>query len=137
MSLSRQPTELLHFFRLYSTRCSLFAPTHAAVKNLQQENISKGVHHVGDIMYDAAIRFGKIARNESKILKQLSVKAYFLATVHRQENTDKQESLAGIINAFDEIATVDCPVILPIHPRTSKMLDRYKIHPRNPCEDQY
>ena len=110
----------------------LFAPTHAAVKNLQQENISEGVHHVGDIMYDAAIRFGKIAQNESKILKQLSVKDFFLATVHRQENTDKQESLSGIINAFDEIATADCPVILPIHPRTSKMLDRYKIHPQNP-----
>ncbi len=110
----------------------LFAPTHAAVKNLQQENMSKGVHHVGDIMYDAAIRFGKIAQHESKILKQLSIKAYFLATVHRQENTDKQESLAGIINAFDEIATADCPVIFPIHPRTTKMLDRYKIHPRNP-----
>lgn len=110
----------------------LFAPTHAAVKNLQQENISKGVHHVGDIMYDAAIRFGKIAQNESKILKQLSVKAFSLATVHRQENTDKQESLACIINAFDEIATANCPVIFPIHPRTIKMLDRYKIHPRNP-----
>ena len=110
----------------------LFAPTHAAVKNLQQENISEGVHHVGDIMYDAAIRFGKIAQHESKILKQLSVKTFFLATVHRQENTDKQESLSGIITAFDEIATPDCPVIFPIHPRTTKMLDRYKIHPRNP-----
>ena len=110
----------------------LFAPTHAAVKNLQQENISEGVHHVGDIMYDAAIRFGKIAQHDSKILKQLSVKAFFLATVHRQENTDKQESLSDIITAFDEIATPDCPVIFPIHPRTRKMLDRYKIHPRNP-----
>ena len=110
----------------------LFAPTHAAVKNLQQENISEGVHHVGDIMYDAAIRFGKIAQHESNILKQLSVKTFFLATVHRQENTDKQESLSDIITAFDEIATPDCPVIFPIHPRTTKMLDRYKIHPRNP-----
>jgi len=110
----------------------LFAPTHAAVKNLQQENISEGVHHVGDIMYDAAIRFGKIAQHESKILKQLSVKTFFLATVHRQENTDKQESLSEIITAFDEIASPDCPVIFPIHPRTTKMLDRYKIHPRNP-----
>jgi UDP-GlcNAc3NAcA epimerase len=111
----------------------LFAPTHTAVKNLKQENISKGVHHVGDIMYDAAIRFGKIARNESKILKQLSVKDFFLATVHRQENTDVRENLEGIFQAFDEIATPDCPVILPIHPRTSKMLERYRIRPRNPA----
>ena len=110
----------------------LFAPTHAAVKNLERENIKKGVHHVGDIMYDAAIRFGKIAQNESKIIKRLSLKAFFLATVHRQENTDKQESLAGIINAFDEIATSGCPVIFPIHPRTTKMMDKFSIHPRNP-----
>jgi UDP-GlcNAc3NAcA epimerase len=110
----------------------LFAPTHAAVKNLTQENISNGVHHVGDIMYDTAIRFGEIARNESNILEQLSVKDFFLATVHRQENTDVMENLEGIIQAFDEIATAECPVIFPIHPRTNKMLERYRIHPRNP-----
>ena len=73
----------------------LFAPTHTAVKNLKQENISKGVH--------------------------------------RQENTDVRENMKGIFQAFDEIASADCPVILPIHPRTSKMLERYKIHPRNPA----
>jgi len=110
----------------------LFAPTYSAVKNLKQENITEGVHHVGDIMNDAAIRFGNIAKNESNILNQLSIDKFFLATVHRQENTDNQECLTGIIKAFDEIATADCPVILPIHPRTIKMLDRYKIHPRNP-----
>ncbi len=110
----------------------LFASTHTAVKNLHQENISSGVHHVGDIMYDAAIRFGSIARDESKILKWLSVKDYFLATVHRQENTDIRENLEGIFQAFDEIASSDCPVILPIHPRTSKMMERYKIQTRNP-----
>jgi UDP-GlcNAc3NAcA epimerase len=110
----------------------LFAPTRAAVKNLHQENIREGVHHVGDIMYDAAIRFGQIAQHESNILKQLSVNDFFLATVHRQENTDNQESFADIIKAFDEIASADCPVIFPIHPRTIKMMDRYKIHPRNP-----
>jgi len=110
----------------------LFAPTHAAVKNLQKENISKGVHHVGDIMYDAAIRFGKVAEHESKILKQLSINKFFLATVHRQENTDNQEHLSDIFDGFDKIASPDCPVIFPIHPRTTKMLDRYKIHPRNP-----
>ena len=110
----------------------LFAPTRAAVKNLQQENITRGVHHVGDIMYDAAIRFRKIAENNSTILKQLSLKDFFLATVHRQENTDLRERLAGIIRAFDEIATADCPVIFPIHPRTTKMMEQFRINPQNP-----
>jgi UDP-GlcNAc3NAcA epimerase len=110
----------------------LFIPTRNAMNNLHRENISEGVHHVGDIMYDAAIRFGKIARQTSKILQQLSIKSFFLATVHRQENTEKKESLEGIVSAFDEIATVDCPVIFPVHPRTTKMLNKYDIHPRNP-----
>jgi UDP-GlcNAc3NAcA epimerase len=110
----------------------LFAPTRMAVSNLQKENITGGVYHVGDIMYDAAIRFGKIARQESNVLRRLSLTSFFLATVHRQENTDDRDSLAGIISAFDEIATGDCPVIFPNHPRTVKMLDRYKIKPQNP-----
>ena len=110
----------------------LFAPTSKAVKNLQHENIINGVFHVGDIMYDAAIRFGKVARNESEILKQLELKEFFLATVHRQENTDIQDHMAGILQAFDEIATTECPVIFPIHPRTGKMMEKYKIQPGNP-----
>jgi UDP-GlcNAc3NAcA epimerase len=110
----------------------LFAPTRMAVSNLKKENITRGVYHVGDIMYDAAIRFGRIARQESNVLRRLSLTSFFLATVHRQENTDERDALAGIIRAFDEIATPGCPVIFPIHPRTAKMLDSYKIDPQNP-----
>jgi UDP-GlcNAc3NAcA epimerase len=110
----------------------LFAPTRMAVKNLEKENITGGVYHTGDIMYDAAIRFGRIAGQESAILRQLALTSFFLATVHRQENTDDSDSLAGIVRAFDEIATAGCPVVFPIHPRTVKMMDRYKIEPQNP-----
>ena len=110
----------------------LFAPTTTAVKNLQQENITKGVCHVGDIMHDAAIRFGNIAEENSAILDNLGIQEYFLATVHRQENTDVREYLESIIRAFDEIATADCPLIFPIHPRTTKMLEHFSVSPQNP-----
>lgn len=33
----------------------LCCPTHTAVHNLTLENIRKGIYHVGDIMYDAAL----------------------------------------------------------------------------------
>ena len=71
-----------------STR--LLCPTHAAVANLAKEGITKGVHHVGDVMYDAALAFGKIAKNESAILNDLNIApgSYLLATVHRAENTE-------------------------------------------------
>ncbi|GAU07619.1 non-hydrolyzing UDP-N-acetylglucosamine 2-epimerase [Desulfoplanes formicivorans] len=102
----------------------LFCPTTTAVKNLANEGITDNVHHVGDVMYDAALVFGEIAEKQSKILCQLSLlpKSYYLATVHRAENTDNFERLKNIFDAFCEIATEDCPIILPLHPRTKKAL---------------
>jgi len=68
----------------------LFCPTTAAVANLKNEGITCGVHLVGDVMYDAALVFGKIAERESTILSDLGLtpKEYLLATVHRPENTE-------------------------------------------------
>jgi UDP-GlcNAc3NAcA epimerase len=75
-------------------------------------------------MYDAALMFGKIADQQSQILDTLHLKpkTYFLATVHRAENTDEPERFKSIFEAFDEIATEDCPIILPLHPRTRAAL---------------
>ena len=39
----------------------LCCPTQTAVQNLTAENIRQGVYQVGDIMYDAALFFSKIA----------------------------------------------------------------------------
>jgi len=44
------------------------------------------------------------------------------ATIHRAENTDDPKRLAGIVAALDEISREICPVVLPLHPRTKKML---------------
>jgi len=104
----------------------LFCPTTTAVENLKNESISQGVHHVGDVMYDAALYFGEIADSQSHILSTLNLtsKGYYLATVHRAENTDDQERLKGIFAAFNEIATEECPIVLPLHPRTRAVLIR-------------
>jgi UDP-GlcNAc3NAcA epimerase len=101
-----------------------FCPTTTAVQNLANEGIIKNVHHVGDVMYDAALEFGALAERQSFILEQLSLtsKAYILATVHRAENTDNPERLTKIFQLFCKIATEDVPVILPIHPRTKNAL---------------
>ena len=108
----------------------LFCPTYAAVRNLKQEGISEGVHHVGDVMYDAALSFGKIAEQNSTILSllQLKAKQFHLCTVHRAENTDNRERLSQIIQALIEIARPECPVILPLHPRTKKCLNALQLY---------
>lgn len=99
----------------------LFCPTHAAVSNLGNEGITHGVHHVGDVMYDAALVFGEIAERKSTILRDLNLEPgkYHVATVHRAENTDDSARLQNIINAFNELKEL---VVLPLHPRTKKIL---------------
>jgi UDP-GlcNAc3NAcA epimerase len=99
----------------------LFCPTQTAVDNLKAEGITKGVKTVGDVMYDAAIHFGKIAAERSKILGELGVepKKYLLATIHRSSNTDDPENLKTLINAFIE---ADQDIIFPVHPRTRKVI---------------
>lgn len=112
----------------------LFCPTHGAVEHLRKEGITEGVSHVGDVMYDAAITFGKIAEQKSSIIRSLGLKekSFRLCTVHRAENTDDAERLTGILSALEEIATAECPVILPLHPRTKLCIERHGIAISNP-----
>ncbi|MDR1601821.1 MAG: UDP-N-acetylglucosamine 2-epimerase (non-hydrolyzing) [Tannerella sp.] len=109
----------------------LFCPTAAAVRNLRQEGICEGVYHVGDVMYDAALAFGRTAQLHSRILASLHLtpKKFYLCTIHRAENTDDGKRLASIIRALADIATADCPVVLPLHPRTRRYLAEYNLLP--------
>ena len=100
----------------------LLCPTVAAVANLTAEGRREGVFLVGDVMYDAALFFGDVARKRSRVLADLGLEvgAYALATCHRAENTDDPARLAQIFAALDHIAH-QFPVVLPLHPRTRKV----------------
>ena len=100
----------------------LFCPTQTAVNNLRKEGITQGVYHVGDVMYDATLYFAEQAQKTSSILQQLQIvsKQYYLATIHRAQTTDNTEKLANILYAFQQIHH---PIILPLHPRTKKVID--------------
>ncbi|MDR0794574.1 MAG: UDP-N-acetylglucosamine 2-epimerase (non-hydrolyzing) [Tannerella sp.] len=117
----------------------LFCPTNAAVQNLKQEGITKGVVHTGDVMYDAALTFGGIAEKTSSILAalQLASKQFYLCTVHRAENTDRPERLSQIMQALNEIARPECPVVLPLHPRTKKQLHTWQLFTSNETEKSF
>ena len=106
----------------------LFCPTETAVKNLAQEGITDGVELVGDVMYAALLNNLQIAECKSTILTRLNLqpKGYFLATVHRPENTDDGRRLQSILVAFQELSAI-YPVIWPVHPRTRKALEGH--HP--------
>jgi UDP-GlcNAc3NAcA epimerase len=118
----RMPEEIN---RILADRVSamLFCPTETAVANLQAEGITKGVHNVGDVMYDVALFYREKARSQSKCLQQLNLPegGFALATCHRAENTDNLERLSGIVSALGRIAE-RLPVVLPLHPRTRKLI---------------
>jgi UDP-N-acetylglucosamine 2-epimerase (non-hydrolysing) len=99
-----------------------FCSTQTAVDNLRKEGINNGVHLVGDVMYDVALKSIATAEKKSKILNsyKLRAKSYYLATVHRQSNTDNTDNLKNILDAF---AALDKPVIFPVHPRTRKAIN--------------
>ncbi len=112
----------------------LFCPTEIAVNNLHGEGFPhvlraatpiqrQIVCNVGDVMYDAARYYADKAQQKSTVLDQLGLDTggFILATVHRAENTDDPERLALILEGFNQVAGM-MPVIMPIHPRTRKML---------------
>jgi len=109
----------------------LFCPTTQSVRNLLKEGIKDGgtqvVKNVGDVMYDSILYYTKIAEKKSTILKRLDLitPKYYLATLHRAENTDGPRRLESILRALDEIGR-NTPVILPLHPRTKKMIKAYR-----------
>jgi UDP-N-acetylglucosamine 2-epimerase len=98
----------------------LFAPTDTAVQNLAAEGITRNVHQVGDVMYDAMIYNASVARNKYD-LKRFGVteNAFFLATIHRAENTDDPVRLRAI---FESLMALNADVVLPLHPRTRNRL---------------
>ncbi len=109
--------------RVLVDHCSdlLFCPTKIAVDNLQKENIVSGVSLTGDVMLDILQECIQIAEKRSTILDKLELRSrdYFLATVHRAENTDDPERLKNIVEALCSIQNV----VFPCHPRTRKCLE--------------
>lgn len=99
----------------------LFCPTPTSVSNLKREGIKKGVHLVGDVMYDSTRQNLAAAEKSSKIMRKLTLaeKGFYLVTIHRAENTDDQDNLEKITRIVTDL---DRKVVFPIHPRTRKRL---------------
>jgi len=95
----------------------LFCPSETAVKNLRKEGITEGVYMPGDIMLDALIFYRTLEHDLSIAVPN----DFYLITLHRTENTDDSARLKSIIEALNDFEEVKG--ILPLHPRTAKMLE--------------
>ncbi len=110
--------------RILTDRISniLFCPTDNAVKNLEDEGYrnftDKKIIKTGDIMLDASLFY---AEKDFEMSYKLP-KKFALCTVHRAENTDNEENLKIIFQSLDRISE-NCPIVLPLHPRTKSKLE--------------
>lgn len=108
----------------------LFCPTDVAVNNLKNENITENVFQVGDVMCDAVRYYSGKMRNlpTNHFFEKLNflygwdkkIEKWYLATMHRAENTDNILKIQMVLDAFEEL---DYPVIFPVHPRIRGFID--------------
>ena len=121
--------------RILTDRISswLFCPTQTAMENLLSEGSAATGQRInsGDVMYDAVLFYKKLA-NPTEWVKSLveKYKKFYLATIHRAENTDNPKRLLEIMMALEEISA-NIPVILPLHPRTKKILEHMDVYMEN------
>jgi UDP-GlcNAc3NAcA epimerase len=116
----------------------LFSPTTTGYSNLLKEGFKENnkapysadnpkIYHCGDVMYDNSLYFAEKAEQKTTILQQLKLQAgqFILATIHRNNNTDEPKRLSALFSAMLKIAEASkINVVLPLHPRTAKLLDK-------------
>ena len=115
----------------------LFAPTHAAFKNLINEGFkpensppysidNPKIYFTGDIMYDNFLFFTDLAgKKKSYFLPQLEIEndKFVLVTIHRDINTDNVSRLESILLTLMELAIENAlTFVMPFHPRTINIL---------------
>jgi len=109
-----------------------FTTTQLACANLRKVGIpNERIFFVGNVMIDTLLanrhRFKSPAvYNELK----LQDRNYLVITMHRPANVDEIEKLRAFIDAITQNAR-GLPVIFPVHPRTSKVLNEANIKADN------
>jgi len=89
-------------------------------RNLYNEGIPfDKIFLVGDPMIDNLLYY-------SKERKKSTDEKHILAEIHRPANVDNEENLKNIIIALSQLSE-SFHVIFPMHPRTEKMIDKFKL----------
>ncbi|TFD50799.1 UDP-N-acetylglucosamine 2-epimerase (non-hydrolyzing) [Cryobacterium frigoriphilum] len=91
------------------------APSEVALAHLRREGLGSRSVLIGDVMTDVLYRV-RDQQHLTPVALPLGVepKHYYLATIHRPDNTDSAERLRAIV---DGLAHLDHPVLLAVHPR--------------------
>ena len=114
------------------TSTMYFIPTEESAINLLAEGYSrKNLIITGNTVVDACFRHLEIAKKrgfEEESLASLDIDNMdniLTLTMHRAENVDHKKRVTNIIDALKELG--DMNIIFPIHPRTKKTLEDFKL----------
>ena len=114
------------------TSTMYFIPTEESAINLLAEGYSrKNLIITGNTVVDACFRHLEIAKKrgfEEESLASLGIDNMdniLTLTMHRAENVDDKKRVTNIIDALKELS--DMNIIFPIHPRTKKTLEDFKL----------
>ena len=98
------------------------APTQQAMDNLALENLAGTSLLTGDIMLDAVRQHSEIAAKRACYERYgLEPQGYVVGTIHRAENTTL-DVLPNLIEGLVAIAEMGFKLVVPLHPRTAKMV---------------
>ena len=95
----------------------LLAPTQVAADHLAHEGLGERTELVGDVMTDVLFEVrDQVSRQPPALLEELGLEehGFYVATIHRAENTDDGGRLAEVVGS---LAGLDKPVVLLAHPR--------------------
>ncbi len=93
----------------------LLAPTETAMAHLSREGLAERSVLVGDVMTDVLFSVRDRVRAEGGGTPEgTAAGEYYVATIHRPDNTDDPDRLRAIVGA---LAGLDAPVLLLAHPR--------------------
>ena len=114
------------------TSTMYFIPTEESAINLLADGYSrKNLIITGNTVVDACFRHLEIAKKrgfEEESLASLGIDNMdniLTLTMHRAENVDDKKRVTNIIDALKELS--DMNIIFPIHPRTKKTLEDFKL----------
>ena len=109
----------------------LFAPTKTAKQNLIEEGIKPEIIHItGNTIVDVVLMHKDLADKKVDVLGKLGLeqKRYIVITAHRPENVDFPGRLKSMLESFKLVKEeFGLQMIWPIHPRTSKMLEKFNL----------
>ena len=108
----------------------LLTPSEDAAPNLEAEGIpGSKIVFVGNVMIDTLMQQLPLAR-ATNTLERLGLgrRRYVAATLHRPSNVDDPIALAAVLEGLALVAE-SLPVVLPLHPRTLKNIERFHLGP--------